>query len=209
MLYPLIPISLGLRPTFTDGILVCVIPVLSQHIQVHTGSRPFCCVIFHLFMAPSALGSRTPLLAYSKTRPRGPYYRSGLNKSARLDLNQGPPHCHLLWLRPTYSIIISGVGLIQFLLLNQCGALTNWATDRKNLSGVEESNLCQFLMMVFASRLLYGSLTEIGCVFTVLPLHQPPNFYSSSNSLFRCLRSFFSCFSIFITLSSLLPQCLS
>ena len=79
VLHLLIPISLGLRPTFTDGILVCVIPVLSQHIQVHTGSRPFCCVIFHLFMAPSALGSRTPLLAYSKTRPRGPYYRSGLN----------------------------------------------------------------------------------------------------------------------------------
>ena len=30
------------------------------------------------FLEPIALESRTPLLAYSKTRPRGPYYRSGL-----------------------------------------------------------------------------------------------------------------------------------
>lgn len=31
----------------------------------------------HPFMEPIALESRTPPLAYSKTRPRGPYCRSG------------------------------------------------------------------------------------------------------------------------------------
>lgn len=34
--------------------------------------------ISHPFLVPNALESRTPLLAYSKTHPRGPYYRSGL-----------------------------------------------------------------------------------------------------------------------------------
>lgn len=34
--------------------------------------------IFRPFMEPIALESRTPPLAYSKTRPRGPYCRSGL-----------------------------------------------------------------------------------------------------------------------------------
>ena len=35
------------------------------------------------FLVPNALESRTPLLAYSKTRPRGPYYRSGLQLCGR------------------------------------------------------------------------------------------------------------------------------
>ena len=52
----LIPISLGLRPTFTDGILVCIIPVLIQHIQVHTGPQPFCSVITTSLWLPAHWG---------------------------------------------------------------------------------------------------------------------------------------------------------